>query len=123
MKLTELFKSGGRGVIATADNGGNVNTAVYALPHIIDENTVAWGMTESRTYRNVLINPLAAYLYMNPGKGYSGVRLSLKLKNIEDSGVLLDAIRERTAEIVSPQAAAAVKHVAYFEVIEIRPLL
>jgi hypothetical protein len=123
MNLAESLKTGGRGIISTANSTGVVNSAVYAMPHIIDEKTVAWGMTDGRTYHNIKDNPHASYLYMNPGHGFSGVRINLKLKELMDSGKLLESIRERTAEIVSPQAAERVTHVAYFIVVEIRPLI
>ena len=123
MKLAELFPEGGRGVIATADTKGVVNTAIYATPHIVDEETLAWGMTEGRTYGNLRSNPHAAYLYMAPSRGFSGWRLTLELKEFKEDGDLLEKIRENTAKLVSPQAGAAVKHVGYFKVIEIRPLI
>ena len=123
MKLREMFPAGGRGIIAASDSFGNVNIAVYAKPHIVDEKTVAWGMTEGRTWACVKENPHAAYLYMNPGPGYSGVRLKLSLKKFLESGDMLDTVKKHTSELVSPAAAEAVKHVAYFEVEEIRPLI
>jgi hypothetical protein len=123
MQLSELFSEGGRGVIATSNLQGEVNVAIYAVPHVIDDETLAWGMTEGRTYKNGAQNPRAAYLYMNPGAGFSGVRLGLKLKRIESSGKMLDAVRIRTSQIVSPAAGAAVKYVAYFTVVEVRALI
>jgi len=123
MKLHEMFPAGGRGIIAASDSSGNVNIAVYAKPHIIDEKTVAWGMTEGRTWACVKDNPHAAYLYMNPGTGYSGVRLKLSLKELAERGDMLETVKKHTAEIVSPAAAKAVKHVAYFVVEEIRSLI
>ena len=123
MKLAELFPAGGKGVIATAGSNCVVNTAVYARPHIIDEETLAWGMTDSRSYANLKENPHASYLYMAPVSGFSGWRLTLELMKIEDSGALLEAIRKSTEEIVSPEAAAMVKHVGYFKVTEVRPLI
>ena len=123
MKLSELFKEVGRGVIATSNMKGEVNVAIYATPHVVDDETLAWGMTEGRTYNNIMENPRAAYLYMCPGAGYSGARIGLKLKGIENSGEMLDAIKARAGEIVGQGAAAAVKHVAYFTVVEVRPLI
>ena len=99
MKLSELFKRKGRAVIATSNMQGEVNVAVYAAPHFIDDETLAWGMTEGRTYKNVMENPNVAYLYMYAGAGYSGARLSLKLKGIENSGEMFDTIKVRTREI------------------------
>ena len=123
MKLNEMFPAGGRGIIAASDSSGNVNMAVYAKPHIVDEKTVAWGMTEGRTWACVKENPRTAYLYMNPGPGYSGVRLKLSLKEFLESGDMLETVKKHTAEIVSPAAAEAVKHVAFFAVEEVRPLI
>ena len=123
MKLAELFPEGGRGVIATADAAGLVNTAVYATPHVVDEETLAWGMAEGRTYGNLQVNRYASYLYMAPSRGYSGWRLTMEMKEILDDGALLEEIRANAAKIVSPQAGAAVKHVAYFRVVEVRPLI
>jgi len=60
---------------------------------------------------------------MNPGVGFSGTRIGLKLTRIENSGEMLHAVRDRTSQIVGPAAAAAVKYVAYFKVVEVRPLI
>jgi hypothetical protein len=121
MKLANRFEDGGSGVMATAGSDGTVNTAVYAVPHVIDEKTVAWGMTEGRTYRFTMENPHASYLYFSP-RG-DGVRLTLTLKSVDSSGELLERIRARAAETVNAKAGAAVKYVAYFHVLETRPLL
>jgi len=123
MKLAELFPAGGKGVIATASAEGVVNTAIYARPHVIDDETLAWGMTDGRSYANLKENPHAAYLYMAPVSGFSGWRLTLELKEIEDSGDLLTVIRKSTREIVSPEAGAMIRHVGYFRVTEVRPLI
>jgi len=123
MSLKKMFPPGGRGVIAASDSSGSVNTAIYAQPHVIDEKTVAWGMTEGRTWACLKENPHASYLYMNPGPGFAGVRLGLTLKELTSGGDLMEEIRAHTAEIVSPAAAQAVRHVAYFEVTEVRPLI
>lgn len=123
MKLSRMFKSGGTGVIATANGKGIINTAIFSTPHVIDEDTVAWGITDGRTLANVRENPKAAFLYRNPGEGYDGARLTLELKDIEESGEMLEKIKARTAKIVGAQAAAFVRHVVYFKVTEMRPLI
>jgi hypothetical protein len=123
MRLAERFRDGGMGVMATAGAGGAVNTAVYAVPRIIDEETVAWGMTEGRTYQFAKENPHASYLYIAPGGKGKGVRLTLALKNFETSGRMLEEIRASASVAVNPQAAAAVKYVACFRIVETRPLV
>jgi hypothetical protein len=123
MKLAELFPEGGRGVIATADASGQVNTAVYAVPYVIDEERLAWGMGQGRTHSNLLTNPNASYLYLAPSRGGSGWRLTLQLQEIQESGEMLNRIREHTARIVSAQAGEGVRYVAFFKVVEIRSLV
>ena len=122
MKIADVLKQGGRGVIGTASKGGVVNMAVYAVPHIVDPETVAWGMTDGRTWDNVRENPNASYAYLAPGEGFRGARLTLSLSRTENSGEMLAKIRERT-EASSPGNPLAVKHVAYFKVVETRPLV
>jgi len=122
MKIHDVLKPGGRGVIGTASKAGVVNMAVYAVPHIVDAETVAWGMTDGRTWDNVRENPNASYAYFAPGEGFRGARLTLTLAHTEDSGGMLEKIRERTASS-SPGNPLAVKHVAYFKVVETRALV
>ncbi len=123
MKLTEHLQPGGMGVMATAGVDGAVNTAVYALPHVTDDGTAAWGMTEGRTYRNIRGNPNASYLYIFPGGGYQGVRLTLRRKEIRESGSILEKIRALTRESSGEGPAMAIKYVTFFEILEKRPLV
>lgn len=122
MNIGDVLKAGGRGVIGTASKAGVVNMAVYAVPHVMDNETVVWGMTDGRTWDNVRENPNASYTYFAPGEGFHGARLTLTLSRTEDSGTMLTKIRERTAAS-SPGNPQAVKHVAYFKVVETRPLV
>ncbi|HEX8042279.1 hypothetical protein [Candidatus Deferrimicrobium sp.] len=122
MNIGDVLKPGGRGVIGTASKAGVVNMAVYAVPHVMDNETVVWGMTDGRTWDNVRENPNASYTYFAPGEGFRGARLTLSLSRTEDSGTMLTKIRERTAAS-SPGNPQAVKHVAYFKVVETRPLV
>ena len=123
MKLAELFPEGGRGVIGTADAKGVVNQAVFATPHIIDEETLAWGFTEGRSLANLKQNPHASYLYLAPSRGYSGWRLALTMKQQAGEGELLASIKEAASRAAGPQAGSAVKRVVYFTVDEVRPLM
>lgn len=123
MKLAELFPEGGRGVIGTADAAGVVNLAVFAVPHVIDEETLAWGFTEGRSIANLRLNPHASYLYLAPTRGYSGWRLTLTMKEEKGEGELLEKIKELATLSSGTMAGAAVKHVAYFKVDEVRPLI
>ena len=122
MNIGDVLKPGGRGVIGTASKSGVINMAVYAVPQVVDNETVAWGMTDGRTWNNVRENPNASYTYFAPGEEFRGARLTLTLSRTEDSGEKLAKIRERTAA-ASPGNPQAIKHVAYFKVVETRPLV
>ena len=123
MRLTEKLAPGGRGVIATSSRDGVPNAAVYAAPHVIDEETVAFGMTRGRTFRNLSENPNAAFLYLSPGAALGGVRMTLALKEMREADPLLDRIRERAREAASVEAGDSIRVVAYFTVTELRPLV
>ena len=59
MNVCEYFDDmvKGMGVLATADREGKVNLAVYAQPHIVDAETVAFIMLDRLTHHNLQSNP------------------------------------------------------------------
>lgn len=109
--------------MSTSSSDGKVNSAVYARPHVIDESTLVWGMTDKRTYQNLTSNPHAAFLFKTGGPGFSGVRLSLELIRSEEGGELLATIKKNTDDVVGPGAGDAVAHAVWFKVVEVRPLI
>lgn len=123
MNLIELFQQPGLGVMATASKDGCINMAVYARPHVMDEQTLVWGMTDGRTYRNISDNPHASFLFKTSGPGFSGVRLALELVRTEESGPMLDKIRVNADATAGPGTGTAVTHAAWFTVTEVRPLV
>jgi hypothetical protein len=123
MKLSELFANPGWGVMSTSSSDGRVNSAVYARPHVIDETTLVWGMTNKRTYQNLSRNRHAAFLFKTGNPGFNGVRLAMELIRTEESGDLLETNKNNAEEIVGPGAGASVTHAAWFQVAEVRPLI
>lgn len=123
MNLAELFTNPGLGVMSTSSSDGKVNSAIYARPHVIDETTLVWGMTDKRTYQNLTRNRHAAFLFKTGGPGFTGVRLGLELIKTEEEGEVLEMIKQNTDEIVGPGAGAAVTHAGWFKVTETRPLI
>ena len=88
MSIAEYFENTkGQGILATADNDGNVDAAVYAKPKILDDNTIASIMRDRLTHANVKLNSQACYVFVErEGGGYRGLRLYLtKLYEEEDS--------------------------------------
>lgn len=123
MDLAKLFQEQGFGVMATANLAGNVNTAIYARPHVIDATTLVWGMTDGRTFHNVAVNPRASFLFKSPDPGFRGVRLYLELLRVEEEGAMLTRIRQNTDAIVGTGAGRAVTHAAWFRIVETRALI
>ena len=96
MKMKEYFEgAGGNGVLATSDDDGKVNAAVYGKPHFMDDGSIAFIMLERRTHSNLLSNPNAAYLFLEKnGRNKSkGVRLYLTKIHEEKNSELLYRIR------------------------------
>jgi hypothetical protein len=103
MNLGEYFdKEEGLGVLSTADASGHVDTAIYARPHVMDDETVAFIMADRKSHHNLQSNPHAAYLFKEDGSGYSGLRLYLtktqEEKNTERMKSLIRRKRYETDE-------------------------
>jgi hypothetical protein len=97
MDLKEYFeKTRGHGFLATADAAGRVNLAVFARPHCLDDDTVAFIMPHRLTHHNLEANPRAAYLFLETGPGYQGKRLYLTKIREEQDTDLLYALRRRS---------------------------
>jgi hypothetical protein len=96
MDLGEYFENlTGTGVLATADDQGRVDVAVYARPHVMDRETIAFIMPDRLTHHNLQSNNHAAYLFMEEGSGYKGIRLFLTKVREEEDSELLHSIRRR----------------------------
>jgi hypothetical protein len=84
MKLSDYFeKTKGRGVISTADSSGHLTSAVYAKPHFMDENNIAFIMADRLTHKNLESNTNAVYLFMESGEKYAETSILPKLKRKE----------------------------------------
>ncbi len=93
MDLKNFFESSsGVGVLSTADGGGQVNSALFARPHI-EKDKALFLTVERKNLHNLRQNPYAYYLFKVDGEGYEGVRLALKLDRIEEDSGRIDALR------------------------------
>lgn len=80
MNIDNYFnEKSGFGVISSSNDKGEVNSAVYAKPHVIDNNTIAFIMRDRLTRKNLQSNPLAHYMFIEHDHGFHGVRLSLTM--------------------------------------------
>jgi hypothetical protein len=123
MQLSDYFaETNGIGVLSTADGNGKVDAAIYARPHVMDDGTLAFIMRDRLTHHNLQENPWAAYLFIEEGRGYRGVRLFLK-KVREDTNAEL--IQKMARRCLSPQEdeAKGPKFMVYFEIDEMLALI
>ncbi len=122
MKLSEYFEATkGIGVLATANKEGIVDVALYARPHFIDEETVAFIMADRLSHKNIESNPHAAYIFIESGEGYSGKRLYLtKINEEKDSPLIETLIRKKYPP---EKYGSEPKYLVYFKIDRIRPLI
>ncbi|MEJ5376360.1 MAG: pyridoxamine 5'-phosphate oxidase family protein [bacterium] len=119
MDLKDYFeKTTGIGVLATADAQGNVDAAIFSRPHVMDDGTVAFIMPERLTHHNLESNPNAAYLFVENGPGWKGVRLFLKKLRDEKDSELLKSLKRRRYE-----GDEEGRHLVFFEVKKVLPLI
>jgi hypothetical protein len=122
MSLSEYFENTkGTGVLATADENGDVDAAIYARPHFQEEKTVAFIMNDRLSYQNITSNPKAAYLFLEDSAGYKGKRLYLTKVAEESDKDKIDCIRRKTEK--HHTISSEEKHLVYFSIDRIRPLV
>ncbi|MGE5237878.1 MAG: pyridoxamine 5'-phosphate oxidase family protein [Chloroflexota bacterium] len=123
MNLKEYFDTArGRGILATSDGDGKVGIAVYSRPHVMDDGTLAFVMRERLAHRNVTINPHAAYMYIEDGPGYRGVRLFLRKVGEEIDPELISKMTRRWLTPEEDRAKGP-KHLVVFAVDSALPLI
>ncbi|HML76611.1 MAG TPA: pyridoxamine 5'-phosphate oxidase family protein [Anaerohalosphaeraceae bacterium] len=119
MNLAAYFRDHqGTGVLATADAQGVVDMALYATPHVVDDNTIAFIMRPRLSRQNLETNPLAAYMFIENSPGYKGKRLYLRMLKEEKDIDKVNAMRR--SHHGGDEAAATL---VYFTIEHIRPLV
>ena len=109
-------------VLATADAAGQVDAAVYARPHFLDEQTVAFIMADRLSHRNLQSNPHAAYLFIEHGEGYKGKRLYVTRISEETNPQKIQALRRRPLPAECGVESES-RFLAQFRVDCVRPLV
>jgi hypothetical protein len=122
MGLAKYFENTkGLGVLATSDADGNVDIAIYSRPYVIDEKTIAFSMLGKLSYSNIQVNPKAAYMFVERGEGYNGKRLHLTRTGEEKDPERIKEIKKLHIRAREPDEK--VRHLVYFTVDKIRPLV
>lgn len=89
----------GTGVMATSDAEGHVNTAIYATPHVFEDDTVGFIMRDKLTRANLQKNANASYLFIEHHHGFKGVRLYLTMiGEVQDKEAIAALSRRASAD-------------------------
>jgi hypothetical protein len=121
MNLKTYFDDArGMGVLSTADGDGQVNAAVYARPHVMEDGQLGFIMRDRLSHHNLQTNSHAAYLFKEEGPGYKGVRFHLT-KTREESGTPLAKELCRRCRI--DDKPDTVRYLVVFNVAEQFPLI
>jgi hypothetical protein len=124
--LMEFFNKQPRlGVLSTANKAGDVNSAYFGSPRMVDEKTIVMALGKNKTLANLQENPKACYIIMEPGKAlpeWKGVRIYLTMTECQTSGATVDTMRKQLVEKAGEAAAKMVYAAVTFEVTAIRPL-
>lgn len=124
--LMEYFNKQPRlGTLSTADKQGQVNSAYFGSPRMVDEKTIVMALSKNRTFANLQENPNACYLIMEPGNAlpeWKGIRIYLKMTECRTSGEKVDLMKKQLVEKAGEAAAKMIYAAITFEVCSIRPL-
>jgi hypothetical protein len=119
MQLGQYFEHNqGTGILATADKEGRVDAALYARPHVVDETTVAFIMRHRQSYKNILENPRASYLFNEERPGYQGKRLYLTRIGEQTDKQVVESRRRRARPSDDEP-----KSLVFFHIDSVRPLI
>ena len=96
MSLRDYFDTvKGLGVLSTADSDGQVDAAIYARPHFMEDGTMAFVMRDRLSHHNLQSNPHAMYLFKEEGSGYKGKRLFMSKLKEEENTEMLESLRRK----------------------------
>jgi len=124
MDLKQYFDTTKRfGVLATASSDGQVDIAVYARPHVVDEETVVFIMADRLSHKNLQSNPHAAYLFRKGAARYVGKRLHLTKVKEETDPEKIEELRRHKTPIACEPEEGKVRYLVTFRVDRVRPLI
>ena len=124
MELKDYFENQqGVGVLSTADSDGNVNSAIYARPHVMEDGTLAMIMRDRWSHHNLQSNPKAAYLFMeDTTAGFKGKRLYLQKIKEEEDKERINELRRRSYQNEEELNKEAM-FLVYFQLLKELPLI
>ncbi|MCB2189309.1 MAG: pyridoxamine 5'-phosphate oxidase family protein [Deltaproteobacteria bacterium] len=126
-KIQEIVNRAGRiGTLSTADREGRPNVAYFGSARLLEDGGFVVGLAQNRTLANLAENPHAVFFCVEPGPvGFDtpGCRLYLKVKEIQEKGPVLNAIKKAIAEHAGEAAANMMFAAVIFDVVKLRPVM
>lgn len=124
--MTFINRPGSFGILATVGPGGESNAALFASARMPDEQTLVLGLGENRSLEYLRGNPQATFLVYEPGDNplhWRGFRLYLRMRELTNSGPLLESIVAQVACEAGPMVAQTLRIAVLFDITAIRPLI
>lgn len=119
MELKNYFETAsGTGILSTADSNGNVNAAIYACPHFL-EDKIAFIMRDRLSHKNLESNPHAIYLFIEDGSRIKGKRIYLTKLKEEKNSNRINSLRRRKIDSNPDED----RFLVFFELNHERPLI
>ena len=123
MDLASYFeKTDGVGILGTSNPDSKVDLALYSKPFVIDKTTIALVMKQRLSHKNLKNNLQAAYLFLEKGSGYKGIRLYLTMLREESNQSLIAEMRKKQP-CMFPAGDDSGKFLVFFRVDHLRPLV
>ncbi|MCE5184910.1 MAG: hypothetical protein LLF76_02150 [Planctomycetaceae bacterium] len=123
MDLQKYFeKAEGVGILATCDPAAEVDMAVYSKPVMLDSSHLALVMKERLSHQNLQKHLQACYMFIEQGRSFKGVRLSLTMKRQEKNRSLIEKLR-REQPCMFPIEDDSDKFLVFFAIDRVRPLV
>jgi len=123
MDLKHYFETvNGFGILATADEEGHVDQAIYARPHVVDDHNIIFVMGGRLSHLNLKSNLYACYMFIEDAKAAKGKRLYLRKTHEESNVEMINQIIRNQPEIGHSRDDSE-KYLVCFEVQHIRPLV
>jgi len=124
--LMEYFNKQPRlGVLSTSSKAGEVDSAYFGSPRMVDDQTIIVALGKNKTFANLQDNPHACYMIMEPGKTimeWKGLRIYLKMTKCETSGDNVDVMKKMITEKAGEAAGKMIYAAVTFSITSVRPL-
>lgn len=123
MNLEQYLESrAGISILSSANADGMVTSAIYSKPHVFEDGTIAFVMRKRLTHENLKTNPYAAYMFIEEGHGYQGIRLFLEKIKEETDNDLIESMKRRHLTRQEDEAKGP-KFLMHFRIERMLPLI